>query len=1056
MADDFERAVLFSFDQTGNVDAALKDRAVAYCNQTKAQPLSWQLCLEKYSSTAYMEVRFWCLQTLHEVLITRYDQLDSNVVKQAVLSWVRNTNVEHQMPPFLRNKVAQVIVALVQNEYPHKWPSFWTDLLGMLAEGPGVVDMFCRILIAIDDDVISLDIARTQEGIKRSMQLKDAMRETCLTDLSEAWYNLLTAYQSANPDLAAAVLNTVERYVNWIDVALVVNERFIPLLFTLLSSPSETLKGAAADVLTEIISKRMEPQNKLGLIQQLGLGRVCAQWGNGLPVQDGEYELATKYAKLLATIVTEVLDSCKKVENQLVSFAAVGVVMDEEAVQEATSTCQAADKLIQELLPAVLATLRDSEDEVATAVVPFLNSWVARLKANQKRTGGVPQEALHHMPAMLDSLAVCARFPQDSCNYPLTAQDATEAVAAEEETATVLEKRQDLFTLFKNTAKLVSEPTYVLVGKQLQGVVSRRKSEWQDVELAITLLYQLGEGAAEETLKPGSGTLGQLATGLFGAEVPAWHHRLVVSALLETYVRFSKVMQQNQEYIPNVLAVFLGDSGMGHPDEAVSTRACYLFSRLVKALRQNIRQFVREVLHSIQGHLVRIATHPPTDGGQAAAKAGGPGGAKITTMGAFLPATDDRLYAYEGVGVLLGQEELPAEEQHAYIAALLQPLIHQIETSLAAATTSPGAAAGRPAPTLLIQQALEAIARISKGFNANLCTRVRPEIGSLLITAVEAALRIPQQLPTSKPLRARFISFLHRMVECLANRMLPYLPTALQVLMHVTADCQDMCDVVALLNQLMLRFKTALQDLLKEALTVCLSRIHSMLTPDWDWSGRTSQPATAAASLSEADNSLAPASSGIEDLREKGELQKAFYGFLHAITVSNLSHILLQTPSDTLHRALTALVAGGAGHVDPGTRKTCLQVLHALMPVLCSSDSSQQMPGARQFAVQQIGGHVCLQGVFQGGVDVRDAASSTFLTEVAATLKDLQALCGNDFSAYLQSTAMPATELPNSTQEELVFHILQSEAKDLKAFIRLRLQQQAGISTSSKRSAKQA
>lgn len=31
--------------------------------------------------------------------------------------------------------------------------------------------------------------------------------------------------------------------------------------------------------------------------------------------------------------------------------------------------------------------------------------------------------------------------------------------------------------------------------------------------MAITLLYQLGEGAAEETLKPGSGTLGQLATG---------------------------------------------------------------------------------------------------------------------------------------------------------------------------------------------------------------------------------------------------------------------------------------------------------------------------------------------------------------------------------------------------------------------------------------------------------------------------------------------------------------------------------------------------------------
>ncbi len=59
-------------------------------------------------------------------------------------------------------------------------------------------------------------------------------------------------------------------------------------------------------------------------------------------------------------------------------------------------------------------------------------------------------------------------------------------------------------------------------------------------------------------------------------------------------------------------------------------------------------------------------------------------------------------------------------------------------------------------------------------------------------------------------------------MECLANRMLPYLPTALQVLMHVTADCQDMCDVVALLNQLMLRFKTALQDLLKEVMIMQL------------------------------------------------------------------------------------------------------------------------------------------------------------------------------------------------------------------------------------------
>lgn len=53
------------------------------------------------------------------------------------------------------------------------------------------------------------------------------MRETCLLDLAEAWYNLLRAYQSADPELAAAVLSTVQRFVNWIDVGLVVNERSV-------------------------------------------------------------------------------------------------------------------------------------------------------------------------------------------------------------------------------------------------------------------------------------------------------------------------------------------------------------------------------------------------------------------------------------------------------------------------------------------------------------------------------------------------------------------------------------------------------------------------------------------------------------------------------------------------------------------------------------------------------------------------------------------------------------------------------------------------------------
>jgi hypothetical protein len=54
--------------------------------------------------------------------------------------------------------------------------------------------------------------------------------------------------------------------------------------------------------------------------------------------------------------------------------------------------------------------------------------------------------------------------------------------------------------------------------------------------------------------------------------------------------------------------------------------------------------------------------------------------------------------------------------------------------------------------------------------------------------------------------------------------------------------------------------------------------------------------------------------------------------------------------------------------------------------------------------------------LLQGGLDVRDAASSTFLTEVAASLKDLQKLCGADMTAYVQTSSLPPTKLPQHVQ----------------------------------------
>jgi exportin-T len=58
------------------------------------------------------------------------------------------------------------------------------------------------------------------------MQLKDAMREGCLDQVADGWYQLLATYAGPEPDLCAFVLETMQRYISWIDIGLVANSRW--------------------------------------------------------------------------------------------------------------------------------------------------------------------------------------------------------------------------------------------------------------------------------------------------------------------------------------------------------------------------------------------------------------------------------------------------------------------------------------------------------------------------------------------------------------------------------------------------------------------------------------------------------------------------------------------------------------------------------------------------------------------------------------------------------------------------------------------------------------
>lgn len=145
--DDFEKAVLFSFDQTGSVSPEVKAQADGLLAQAQQSPEAWQLCLQRLQSSGYAEVRFWCLQTLHAIaggqLYKSLSAAARGEIKKALVDLGTRT-VPNQLPPYLRNKVAQTLVAIAGQEYPDEWPSFFQDIMSTLGQGPPAVDLFCR------------------------------------------------------------------------------------------------------------------------------------------------------------------------------------------------------------------------------------------------------------------------------------------------------------------------------------------------------------------------------------------------------------------------------------------------------------------------------------------------------------------------------------------------------------------------------------------------------------------------------------------------------------------------------------------------------------------------------------------------------------------------------------------------------------------------------------------------------------------------------------------------------------------------------------------------
>ena len=223
----------------------------------QARPQHLQACFELAASTQHAEVQFWCIKCLLETVTSPAFETFSDSDKQAIAYKVAAWCFASETPalclstaPFIQNKIAQLFAHLAARLYPaHLWPSCFQDALAATFHNAAHTPMLLRTLLALDQDIISLEIPRNDAESRRSMALKDALRERDIAEIAQAWAYIVERNSSASgtsggegsasgnegaAQLVAMCLTVVQRYADWVDIHLIASDRFVSILRALL------------------------------------------------------------------------------------------------------------------------------------------------------------------------------------------------------------------------------------------------------------------------------------------------------------------------------------------------------------------------------------------------------------------------------------------------------------------------------------------------------------------------------------------------------------------------------------------------------------------------------------------------------------------------------------------------------------------------------------------------------------------------------------------------------------------------------------------------------
>jgi exportin-T len=992
----------------------IKHQAESYVQQLKQSNDGWKLLLTELhhvsalQSSESLNVIFYCLQGLNEIIQERYfdsfSPEDKAALRESLMVYVGQVAPKYKQSRAVKLKLCNVLVTVVQLDYPNNWPSFFQDFIQLINNSNNnieVIDVFVKLLLVLDEEIVRFDESRPQSQVLQNSAIKDHMRESNTMPLIiNTLYAILESYHTTQTALTISTLDTLAEYIGWIDINLIANEKWLKVFYFLLQN--RQFQAAAAKCLREIVCKNMDLNKKCALIQSIGIIPILQQVNQSINKQSAEFCKAI--ADLIDNLGQNLIESIQLSEvinNEIQpTFLLTLLEIIEVCLQLGYSyfelpRWEIGEQIIEFYIAYVkLMKEYDSKGDL-TAFINTTNNTNNNAQDNNKITLHTPEIHLRRIFICLSKgLEYPAEYDHENAQDDEIKYDAYHgqclqllAVATDCNQNVILECATDRMMDCINHSDVRSA---------------------QFIEASLIIFFELGAYVnTEELAASQSAVIGVKGKANFTGSIALCSNlqpfRSILSALFKSnlsyhsfgpvnvvYIniifRYAKFLECNPAFISDILKCLLDNRGIHNSYPKARGRACYQLCMLLRncpdETKAHFKPFLDEMLKQIQAAiqpilnqagLIRTNTTYERD----CVKKG-------------LLTIDDVMHLCESMGFLLSSNST-GEMQGQYVATVINYFKKEIDKFVIDKSWLNTLEQERVANKLSVL--IESLAHVCKPL-----VKDGAKLFDILSSVYSSVINCILLIPTHSAVRKSCVTFTYQMISCINFQILPALPTLLQTLIQ-DASMGELDTIISLINFLANKFRQQFVPILEPVVLPLCQAVFAFIQ-QFDHVANNITNSSSTANSNGINTSVAYSTDRID----RKSLQRLYYTLMIKLTNPQMQvySVFLSEKNFPSFFTIFQSIAMAYSNQEPDTEKNCFTCYRQMIQVFLSAlqTSSPQQHNILQFIHNNIT-QLIYSSLFSANLNLANASYYNVFKEALSLQRDICALFQNNLNEYL-------------------------------------------------------